>query len=764
MVGKITNIWRAILGLLCLGGYLGHGAIGGAMVTGGAQDGAAANLVRQMLERSGNRDRPFPPESTVRYRFDFPLLQRYKNPVSALPAGSVLLRQPQSYFAKNKSLILSAAAVIGCLAAGVVALSLAILRRHRVEFILREREERLQLALEGSSDGFFDRNVVTGAAQYSPRWLEMLGYSLGDISPHLWAWEKLIHPDDKPMVMRALDDHLAGRTPQYAAEHRLRTKSGEWKWILARGKVVARDQAGRPLRIAGTHVDITERKQSEKKLREQAALLDKAQDAILVTDLDQQLLFWNKSAEHLYGWTADEVHHRKIQELLFPKDSSKLSEALAVVREKGEWMGEMTQMTRQGQAVLVQSRWTLVRDESGQSQKIMVVNTDFTEHKKLEAKLLRAQRLESIGTLASGIAHDLNNVLAPILMAVQYLRERAPDEECQSMLATLESSTQRGASIVKQVLTFARGIEGERILLQPKHLLKEMVKIAQETFPKDIEVTAQYSPRLWAVKGDPTQLHQVLLNLCLNARDAMPDGGKLSLIAENIDLDGYYAQMTPDAKAGPYIVLTVTDTGHGIPDELLDKIFDPFFTTKAVGKGTGLGLATALGIVKSHGGFMHVHSVWGKGSQFKVHLPATKTDQADATQTIPVAPPRGQGELVLVVDDEAPIRQITCRTLEENGYQVITANDGAEAVAVYAQNAGKIKVVLTDMVMPFMDGTATVRALHRINPEVQIIVASGMLTHKREAEAIGPGVRAFLSKPFTAEKLVGCLHEILTRK
>jgi two-component system cell cycle sensor histidine kinase/response regulator CckA len=317
---------------------------------------------------------------------------------------------------------------------------------------------------------------------------------------------------------------------------------------------------------------------------------------------------------------------------------------------------------------------------------------------------------------------------------------------------------------VKQVLTFARGIEGERILLQPKHLLKEMVKIAQETFPKDIEVTAQYAPRLWVIKGDPTQLHQVLLNLCLNARDAMPDGGKLSLIAENIDLDSYYAQMTPDAKAGPYVVLTVTDTGHGIPDELLDKIFEPFFTTKAVGKGTGLGLATALGIVKSHGGFMHVYSVRGKGSQFKVHLPATRTDQADAAQIIPVAPPRGQGELVLVVDDEAPIRQITCRTLKENGYQVITANDGAEAVAVYAQNAAKIIVVLTDMIMPFMDGAATIRALHRINPEVRIIVASGMLTHKREAEAIGPGVRAFLSKPFTAEKLVSCLHEVLTRK
>jgi signal transduction histidine kinase len=409
--------------------------------------------------------------------------------------------------------------------------------------------------------------------------------------------------------------------------------------------------------------------------------------------------------------------------------------------------------------VLTISRWTLLRDSRQKPRNVLVVNSDITRQKQLEAQFLRSQRMESLGTLASGIAHDLNNVLAPILMSIQFLRDTVADEASRTMLATLETSAQRGADIIKQVLTFARGMEGERIALQPKYLLKEMAKIVQETFPKTITVRTEYPRDLWAVTGDATQLHQVLMNLCVNARDAMTGGGQLILSAENVTLDESFANMIHDAKPGPYLILCVADTGPGIAPAILDKIFDPFFTTKALGKGTGLGLATALGIVKSHGGFLQVKSEVGRGAQFRVYLPATFAEGTTAAPCEVISVPRGLGQLILVVEDELSVREVTRRTLENNGYRVLTASDGTEALALFVQHARDVNAVLTDMVMPFMDGAATIRALRRINATVPIIAASGMMSHRQEAEATGANVQAFLSKPFTAEQLLKCLHQ-----
>lgn len=501
----------------------------------------------------------------------------------------------------------------------------------------------------------------------------------------------------------------------------------------------------------------------ERTVREQAAWLDKAQDAIVVIDLEDRVTYWNKSAERVYGWSALEAVGRPIGELLNPSGSGRQEEARRKTVQEGEWSGELPQVNREGRILLIQSRWTLLRDNAGQPQKMLIVNTDLTAQKQLEAKFLRAQRLESLGTLATGIAHDLNNVLAPIVMALQYLREsnRQPDD--QTMLATLEASALRGANIVKQVLTFARGIEGDRMLLQPKYLIKEIAQIAKETFPKSIAVKVNYSSNLWAISGDATQLQQVLINLCVNARDAMPQGGVLNLSVDNMQLDEAYAQMNAEAKAGPYVVITVADTGHGIAPEHLERIFEPFFTTKGVGKGSGLGLSTALGIVKSHGGFLQVKSQPGQGSQFKVYLPATKTDAAQTKTTPMHAPPPGQGELILVVDDEKGIQDIARQTLQKQGYRVLTASDGTEAVALYAQNSHEISAVMVDMVMPYLDGPATIRALRSLKAEVRIIACSGAVTPQKEAEARHNGVQAFLPKPFTAEDLVRALQEVLTK-
>ena len=505
--------------------------------------------------------------------------------------------------------------------------------------------------------------------------------------------------------------------------------------------------------------ELSERKRSEAKIREQAALLDITTDAIFVRTLDDRILFWNQAAEQIYGWLAAEALVMSARELLAADTLPQLEQVRKTVIATGGWQGELHQVTKSDKEILVESRWTLVRDEAGQPKSILVVNTDITEKKKLESQFLRTQRLESIGTLASGIAHDLNNVLGPVLMIAEMLREKILDEKSQVLLKELEVSAKRGANLVKQVLSFARGMEGERTIVQVRHLLLEIQQIAKQTFPKTIEIYTDISSDLWTVSGDATQLHQVLMNLVVNARDAMLDGGTLRIYAENLFVDENYSQMHLDAQVGPYIVITVTDTGMGIPPGILERIFEPFFTTKEVGKGTGLGLPTVLGIIKSHGGFINVFSQIRKGSQFKVFLPA-----ASATETLQLEDiklPRGNGELILIVDDEAAIRDTTKALLETQNYNVIVASNGIEAIALYAQHHNKIDAVLMDTMMPDMDGPTAICVLQRINPLVSIITVSGLMLSDKTSVAMGTGVKRFLSKPYTGQELLRTIREVL---
>lgn len=391
----------------------------------------------------------------------------------------------------------------------------------------------------------------------------------------------------------------------------------------------------------------------------------------------------------------------------------------------------------------------------------VVLALDVTERKKIEAQMLRAQRMESIGTLAGGIAHDLNNVLAPILMAIEILRRRLPDEQDARMLDTLEQSARRGAGMVKQVLAFARGVEGERSILQVKHIVEEVEKIVTETFNRSIQILSSVPRNLWTIHGDATQLYQVLMNLCVNARDAMPLGGTLRIEALNTAIDEQYARMNIEATPGPYVVLTVTDSGTGIPPAIIDKIFEPFYTTKEPGKGTGLGLSTVVGIVKGHGGFVNVYSEPGKGSQFKVYLPAAETSEHPVERVQEEAPPPGDGRLILVVDDELGIRDITRSTLEFCGYRVLTASDGTEALALYARHGQEIRAVVTDMMMPYMDGPTTIRALRNLNPDVRIVAMSGLMENRKIVELLESKQVRFIQKPFTSGAFLRLLAEVV---
>jgi PAS domain S-box-containing protein len=506
--------------------------------------------------------------------------------------------------------------------------------------------------------------------------------------------------------------------------------------------------------------DVTLVRESERRIAEQASLLDRAQDAIIVRDLEHRVQYWNASAERVYGWAAPEVLGRSVQELLY-RDLKAFREAGEALFRTGEWIGELEQLTRDGRAIVVEGRWTLLRDEEGQPKSVLAINTDITQRKLLEQQFLRAQRMESIGTLAGGIAHDLNNVLAPMMVAVDLLMLDEQDDERLELLHTIHANTRRGAEMVGQVLSFARGVQGRQTDLQVAHVLNELMKIVTDTFPKSITVTLELDPDLSVVRADPTQIHQVLLNLCVNARDAMPSGGQLTITAHNFRVDPLDATFKADAEQTDYVRLEVRDTGTGIAPEILEQIFDPFFTSKELGKGTGLGLFTTAAIVKGHGGFLRVSTELGQGSTFSVYLPAAVGARTAEAATATRHLPRGNGEMVLVVDDEAAIRHTTGATLQAFGYRVLLAADGTEAVRLFTEHEQEIALVLTDIMMPNLDGAATARVLTQINPAVRIVATSGVPASLDADPDVKAAVRQFLPKPYSAEGLLQALEAVL---
>jgi PAS domain S-box-containing protein len=630
---------------------------------------------------------------------------------------------------------------------------------------------RLKDSQRIASLGDWDYDFANHRLVWSEEVYRILGISPIDSAPNSETFYHHVHPDDLALINREKRAAMEG-SRRANIEYRIIRPGGEVRHIHQISEMIFDDQ-GRPSRETGTMQDITDRKLAHEALRqseERFKLVARAvSDVVWDWDLSANTLWWNDGFLITFGYVASEIEPgiESWTSRIHPDERSRVVDSIHHAIDAGteSWSSEYRFQRKDGSYAFVQDRGYILRDPTGKGVRMVGGMRDLTEQKKMEAQSLRAQRMESIGTLAGGIAHDLNNVLAPIMMSIDLLKfDSGNDTHRRRILDTIYISCRHGADLVRQVLSFARGLDGQRIVTQLRHLIDDLEGIISETFPRNIRIVTDVPNNLWPITGDPSQLHQVLLNLAVNARDAMPQGGTLTLAAANLTIDAQYAGMSQEAKAGTYVLLRVTDTGQGIPPEVREHIFEAFFTTKELGKGTGIGLATVHTVVKSHGGFLNVESEVGRGTTFKIYLPANPALQtADTARPPPADLPRGRDELVLVIDDEFSIRHITQKTLEAFGYRVITASDGIEAVALYAKQAQQIAVVLTDMMMPIMDGAATIQVLRRINPAIKIIAASGIDSGDDVAKAGNAGVKHFLVKPYTAETLLKLFREVLDR-
>jgi PAS domain S-box-containing protein len=511
--------------------------------------------------------------------------------------------------------------------------------------------------------------------------------------------------------------------------------------------------------------DISWRKQAEQHLRQLSRAVEQSPSTVVITDTLGNIEYVNPKFTAITGYTSEEAMGQNPRVLKSGENGpDEYKDLWKTITAGHEWRGVFHNKKKNGELFWESASISPITDESGAITHFLAVKEDITERKLMEEKILRSQRMESIGALAGGMAHDLNNILAPIMMSASMLREEHLSEEVRAQLiAGVEDAVQRGADIVNQVLTFARGAKGKQIVLNAQALARQVGKFVKETFPKSITFSLDLPETLWNITGDPTQLYQVLLNLCVNARDAMPGGGTLRLKAENFEICGH-SDSLPDAKPGRYVKMTVSDTGSGIAKEIADRIFEPFFTTKEPGKGTGLGLSTVIGILRSHGGFVTVDSEMGQGAVFNVWLPATTEAAAPTGEALISAVIKGRGETILIVDDEVDILGILQMVLEQNGWKVLCATDGVEALASYLNNSEQIKAVLTDLMMPNMDGLSLIRAIRKLDSRLPILVASGYGNESSLDELTPLGVEGFLKKPFNARIIQSKIAEVLYGK
>jgi PAS domain S-box-containing protein len=625
---------------------------------------------------------------------------------------------------------------------------------------LRASEERFKLAARATNDVIWEWDLASDDIWCSETFDDQFGYHHGSRS--FSAQEKIsrILESDQPRVVGRMQEKLRSRETFWVEEYDFQRRDGRYAHVLDRA-LIMRDEKGRPVRLIGAMTDMTHRREAEAQIREQAALLDKARDAIVLVGMDQRIQYWNKSSERIFGWTVAEAIGRDINEFLLRRDVASNTAFLERLMRDSEWRGELDGRAKNGKRIIVESRWSLMRDADDEDPKgILLINTDITDKKEIEAQFFRAQRIQTIGELSGGIAHDLNNALSPIVMASELLGEEVTSESGKRMLELMRASGRRCAEMVKQILSFSRGKGQAMELLEPCTIVEELAALTRETFPRLIIIETQCEPRVNLFQGNVTQMHQVIMNLLVNARDAIARDGTITISAKNVLLHAYPSKMLGKPADGPFVSIAVSDTGSGIPPGVVDKIFEPFFTTKDVGKGTGLGLSTVFSIVKSHGGFLELTTEVGKGTTFELFFPAHIREPLQFGKDAAAALPAARGEQLLIVDDEVGLLAMVKSTLETLGYRVLTASDALGALKILESSRADIDLVLADWNMPLMSGAELIRKIHTTYPDLKMVVVTGGGVDGDVNTSELP-VEGALQKPYTTDAMLKVIREVL---
>lgn len=642
-----------------------------------------------------------------------------------------------------------------------------VTNRKRAEETIRISTQLLEASQSIGKLGGWELDLETQNLYWTAETYRIHDTSPDQFNPTVDAGVSYFLPESRALITDALQAAME-RGEGYDLELETLTTAGRKIDVRTTCAVTMRD--GRPSKLTGIFQDITERKRVEVALRENQAQLQLAIQSANIgpwsLDLVTGEVYFSPEWKRQIGYEDHELLNKYSEwvDHMHPEDREHILARLQSYKEdpSNGYSVDFRFRHKDGSYRWIHTTALLLMDADGKPARMFGAHLDYTERKNAEEHLLRSQRMESLGTLAGGVAHDLNNALAPILIGVELLRMEYP--EAGDTVDLFEASAKRGADMVRQLLTFAKGTEGERVSVQVGHLIKEMHGLIRGTFPKSIQLQINSGPVLPSVLGDTTQLHRVLLNLCINARDAMPDGGTLFIDSRVKEISADDAEHIHDAQPGKYVVVEVRDTGEGMQPEILDRIMDPFFTTKGPHEGTGLGLSTVTGILKGHGGFLSVDSQLGGGSVFKVHLPAQDSPDDTAGTSEPEQSLLGDGKVILFVDDEVDLRRVAALILQRKGFKPVTAVDGADGLIKALKHQAELQAVILDLHMPTMDGLEFARKLRQILPAIPILVSSGRMEPQVAEEFRSLSVHDFLDKPFTEGQLTGALKAMFNRK
>jgi PAS domain S-box-containing protein len=640
--------------------------------------------------------------------------------------------------------------------------------RKQVEEQLRESEERLRLALTGANMMSWELDLRTGKVTWSVDAETFYGLKPNEFAGTRDAFVQLIHPDDRSVVELSMNDSIQ-QGKEFKSEFRIMWPDGTVHWHAAYGRA-SRDEQGRPVKVSGIGADITDRKRSEETIQKLHHAVEQTDEVIFMTEPDGVITYVNPAFEKLYRYSREEVIGKTPRVLKSGGMSQDYYTQLWRDLLAGKSIrAEHINKTKDGKIVIVEASVNSIYDVKGRLTGFIAVQEDISdrkrneaERKRLEAQLLQTQKLESIGTLAGGIAHDFNNILGIILAYSSSLRNaRLPFEKVVSAADIINQAVERGAELVKQILTFARKTDVVYGLVNINVMIKELRKMLSETFPRTISIATELGGDVPEITADATQVHQAILNICVNARDAMPAGGMMVLRTKSgtrSEVSSYF----PEATSARYVRVSIADTGSGMDENTRQRIFEPFFTTKAKGKGTGLGLSVVYGVVKNHNGFVRVDSEIGRGTTFHLYFPAPlQSAQPVETKQGSLVDIPGGTESILVVEDEEPLLNVLSGLLKSKGYRVFIAHDGFEAVETYEQHHNDIAVVVSDLGLPRMTGQDAFLRMKSVNPKVKVIFGTGYLDPDLKSELLNLGAKGFLAKPYSQDELLMRIRELI---